>query len=94
MLYRGDDTNAFGQKFMTIELENCQGLVITKAELQCGTVHKTFENPTFPLDVDLCCDETKVLLGSNCCYLCIYDEQGRKHTCKGEVTITTKKGVV
>lgn len=94
MLYRGDDTNAFDRKFLKVSLKNADGLKIKRAELTCSGVKKTFENPVFPLWVDLCCDETKILLNSNCAHLALYDEHGRKHTCKGEIIITTKREVV
>lgn len=94
MLYRGDDTNAFDRKFIRVNLENAEGLNISKAEFKCGSILKTFDNPTFPLEIELTSDETKKLNYSNACYLAIYDEQGRKVTCKGNFTFSTKAQVV
>ena len=94
MLYRGDDTDAFGQRFITINLENATGLTITKAEFKCGYLLKTFENPVFPIDISLTSEETSKLSQNNSCYLAIYDEQGRKHTCNGYLTFTSKREVV
>ena len=94
MLFRGDDTNAFGQKFITIELDNAEGLGIYKAEFKCGTILKTFENPIFPIDISLSAEETSKLFQNNACYLAIYDEFGRKHTCSGYLTFSTKREVV
>ena len=94
MLYRGDDTNAFGGKFITINLDNAEGLNISKAEFRCAAILKTFENPTFPLEVNLSSEETSQLTGHNSCYLAIYDEHGRKHTCEGVLTFESKKEVV
>lgn len=94
MLYRGDDTDAFGQKFITIELENVNELIISKAEFRCGNILKTFENPIFPIEVSLTSEETSQLQQNNICYLAIYDEQGRKHTCNGYLTFYSKQEVV
>lgn len=93
-LYKGDDTNAFDAKFLTIELENAQGLQISKAVFKCGTILKEFENPTFPLSIDLCCEETLRLNCSNTCYLAIYDDKGRKRTCSGSLCLIAKNEVV
>lgn len=94
MIYRGDDTNAFGNKFLTVELENTNNLIISKAEFKCGTILKTFENPEFPLQISLSREETLQLSYTNDCYLALYDEEGRKRTCSGSITITSKREVV
>lgn len=94
MTYRKDDTNAFFQKFIEIELENQTGLEISKAIFRCGRVTKTFENPIFPLPIDLSSDETALLDASNTCYLAVFDEQGRKRTCEGSLSFPTKGQVV
>lgn len=94
MLYRGDDTNAFDNKFITIELENAEGLIISKAEFKCGYILKTFEYPTFPIEISLTSEETSNLSQNNSCYLAIYDEQGRKHTCDGYLSFSSKREVV
>ena len=88
-LYRGDDTNAFGAEFITIELEDApEG--ISKAEFRCGTILKIFENPTFPLSVALNSSESMQLRQQNECYLAIYDSEGRKRTCEGSVCFETQ----
>ena len=52
MIYRGDDTDAFNNEFITVELEEApEG--ITKAEFRAGNVLKEYENPTFPLSISL-----------------------------------------
>ena len=94
MIFKGDDTNAFNNKFLTIDLEGVEGVKISKAEFKCGSICKTFENPTFPLEVNFTCDETKTLLANNCCHLAVYDEFGRKRTCQGEITFVAKEQVV
>lgn len=94
MLYRGDDTDAFNRKFLTLELENAEGLKVSKAIFKCGKICKEFENPTFPLDVSLTHDESEQLCCNNKGYLQLYDEQGRKLTLDNYVLITTKNKVV
>lgn len=93
-LYRGDDTNAFNCKFLTINLMNANGLSISKAEFRCGAIIKTFENPTFPISVSLNSEETQKLWVTNTCSLAIYDELGRKKTCEGTITIPTRAKAV
>ena len=94
MLYRGDDTDAFNRKLLTLELENAEGLKITKAIFKCGKIRKEFDNPVFPIDVCLNCDETEQLCCSNKGYLQIFDEYGRKMTLDNYVLIETKNKVV
>ena len=89
-IHKGDDTNAFDTKFISVVLENSDLLDISKAEFRCGTVLKTFEDPIFPLDIDLTSEETSKLDYQNVCYLAIYDRQGRKKTCEGYLTFTAK----
>lgn len=93
-IYRGDDTDAFGRKFLTLELENAEGLKITKAVFSCGKIRKEFINPVFPIDVCLKQNETEQLCCQNKGYLQIYDEQGRKMTLDNYVLIETKNKVV
>ena len=93
-IYTKDDTNAFNQNFLTIELENPTFLKIAKAEFRCGKILKEFENPVFPLHVDFSAKETDLLSYTNACYLAVYDEFGRKRTCEGHIVFSAKKGVV
>lgn len=89
LLYRGDDTDAFEQEFITIELDEApEG--IKKAEFRCGSVLKVYENPTFPLSVALSSEETMLLKQENECFLAIYDSLGRKRTCEGTLSFGTQ----
>jgi len=45
MIHIGDDTDAFGFDFLTINLENASEYIITKAEVRIGPVKKIFNNP-------------------------------------------------
>lgn len=85
-LYRGDDTDAFGGNFIRVNIKNNTTYKITKCVWSCGTVKKTYDNPIFPLIINLTSDETSKLLSQNTCYLAVYDEYGRKKTCKGKLT--------
>ena len=89
MIYRGDDTDAFDNEFITVELDEApEG--ITKAEFRAGNVLKEYENPTFPLPISLTSAETMSLREENCCYLAIYDSEGRKWTCEGTLSFSTQ----
>lgn len=85
MVRKGDDTNAFGFKFLEVELNNPDELSISKAEVRIGVLVKTFENPVFPLEIELNREETIMLSEcGNQCYLAVYDMNGLKYTCENE----------
>lgn len=87
----GDDTNAFGQNFLEIDLENPNNKIITKAEFRAGSILKVFINPKFPLNVNLSSSETKKLKCINHGYLTIFDENGLQTTLEDEITFTARK---
>lgn len=92
---RGDDTDAFGFRFLTINLEHSEGYTISKAEVRIGVIKKTFLNPTFPLQVSLNRTETKQLNEyNNKCYLAVYDSEGKKYTCEGTLSFKASPEVV
>lgn len=93
-IYRGDDTDAFDQEFMTISATVPDGWVIKKAEWRAGNVLKVFNDPVFPLSVVLNKAETKQLQNVNVCYLAVYDAQGRKQTCTGSLKFMSQAEVV
>lgn len=93
-IYRGDNTEAFGSKFLLIDIENPNALVISKAEFRCGDVLKEFLNPIFPIEVSLNEKETETLQRTNYGYLAVYDEKGRKKTLEGSVSFNAKGKVV
>lgn len=94
-IHIGDDTDAFGFSFLTINLENASEYVITKAEVRIGPVKKIFNNPVFPLEVSLNQQETdKLNEYKNDCYMAIYDENNRKYTCEGTLTFKASPKVV
>lgn len=86
---RGDNTAAFGGTFLTISLRNTTGLNISRAEFACGSIRLSFENPVFPLTINLSEQQTAQLCGKNDCFLAVWDEQGRKRTCEGTLSFPT-----
>ena len=88
-LIRGDDSKAFGQNLIRITLSDPDGLLeqhsISKCEIRfSGCVTKTYQNPEFPLLVNLTSEESKKLqAGNNTAVLAVWDELGRKLTAEG-----------
>lgn len=93
-IFKGDDTGAFNNSFITINLENPLNLEISKVIFVCGCIKKTFKEPVFPLVINLTSKETEKLSVSNVCYLVAYDSENRQRTCKGTLTFNAKNGVI
>ena len=93
-IYKGDNTGAFGNQFITINLENPQEYPISKAIFVCGCIQKVFENPQFPLMVNFSSDETSKLRPSNVCHLVVFDANGKQKTCTGTLTFSAQSGVI
>lgn len=93
-IFKGDDSGAFGNNFITINLENPLGYSISKAIFVCGCIQKPFKNPVFPLRINLTSQETAKLRSSNVCYLVVYDSEGRQKTCQGSLTFNAQNGVI
>lgn len=93
-IYKGDDTGAFDQNFIKIDMENPAGYVISKAVFQCGPIQKVFTRPQFPIYVNFSNVESKRLYQTSECYLQIFDDKGRRWTCEGTLTFTAKAQVV
>lgn len=93
-IFKGDSTAAFGNNFITINLNNPLGFPISKAIFVCGCVKKTFENPIFPLVINFTSQETSNFKPSNVCYLVVFDSEGRQKTCKGSLTFKAQNGVL
>ena len=93
--YKGDDFNSFNQKWALIEADIPEEWVVTKAELKVGNLPIiTFNNPVFPLEVNLEAYQTSNLKDVNTCYMAIYDEEGRKQTLDGSWTFIANNEVV
>ena len=85
LIVKGDNTAAFGGNFLTISLDNETGteIIVTKAVFACGPIRLEFNDPVFPLTINLTEEQTAQLDYENECYLAVWDGQGRKLTCKG-----------
>lgn len=93
-IYKGDDTGAFGQNFIKIELQNNPGFVISKCIFQCGPIQKVFIRPQFPIYINFSHVESDKLYQLSECYLQVFDEKGLRQTCKGSLTFTAQPKVV
>lgn len=94
-IYAGDDTSAFGRNFITIKAPTgLDSNLISCCIFQCGPISKKFENPNFPLYVNLDSSETKKLDRINHCYLVCEDSDGRRVTLNGTLVIKANKQVV
>lgn len=94
-IYKGDDTDAFGFGFLTVNLEDADKYTITKAEIRIGTIRKIIKNPKFPLKISLSRQETILLSEvNNRCYMAIYDSKDRKYTCEGSICFRANPKVV
>lgn len=91
MIFQGDNTAAFGGNFLTINISSESGIVptITRAELKIGCICKTFNNPTFPMTINLTEEETAKLSATNTVYMAVWDANGRKKTCQGTISFPT-----
>ena len=90
-IFQGDNTAAFGGNFLIISISTESGIIptISKAELKIGCIEKSFKNPIFPMTINLNEDETAHLKSENTAYLAVWDAEGRKKTCQGQITFPT-----
>ena len=95
-IVKGDDSSSFGGNFITINVSKVpEGFEISKAKFKCGCLPTmTFENPQFPIVVNLTSQQTRQLQQQNICYLAVYDGAGRKLTCKGSISFVAVDEVV
>ena len=94
-IYKGDDTAAFGNTLLTINATIPEGRVVSKAKVKIGNLPvMTFSNPVFPLKINLTSSQTRQLSTQTECYMAVYDEEGRKATCKGVLKFVAKDEVV
>lgn len=88
-IYRGDDTGAFDKNFITIRLTGLNDKIISKAIFQCGPIGKTFVRPEFPIVINFTSAESSRLYEDTECYLQLFDEKGRRQTCKSVLKFKT-----
>lgn len=104
-IFKSDDTDAFGNKFITITVKNSNLYPISKlvAVTNSGTCieNKTFtdENNFQREDIELVINysskETpKLNQGANILNLVAYDMSGKQSTCPQSLTFYAKNGVI
>lgn len=94
-IYKGDSLGAFGEHGIKVNLYNPENYTVAKAEFKVGNLPKMiFDNPTFPLYINLTPNQTSGLEQQTICYLAVYDENGNKVTCKGKFNIVARDKVV
>ena len=95
-IFRGDSTNSFGQDFLRIEAEIPQEWLdqIAYCIFKVGNLpDMTFDEPEFPIIVNLSSAQTALLKDTNSCYLSLVDKEGLKQTCEGTFIIETRRQV-
>ncbi len=96
-IYKGDNTAAFGNNFITIELDNPLGYTVSKCEFVVnGGAPKIppIEDPQFPLIINFDSRQTTQLRPNNVGQLVVWDAEGRQKTCQGKVLFTAQDGVI
>lgn len=94
-IFKGDDTGAFGGNFLTVNANIPTGYNISKAEIKIGILEPVVvNNPVFPLRINLTSEQTALLMNKNNIYMAVYDDLGRKATCKGVISFNAKEQVV
>lgn len=93
MVFKNDDMGAFGGS-ISVELENPQDYIITRAEFQCGCFYRDVVNPVFPLRFKPTREDTAKFSNNNPCYLRVYDADGLRKTVKGFMNIPAQNEVI
>lgn len=93
-IYKGDDTDAFNDNFLIINLKGSEGYIISKVIFQCGNIQKVYTRPQFPIYVNFSHAESERLFQESTCYLQVFDEKGRRKTCEGSLSFTAKTKVI
>ena len=80
MITRTDDTDAFGQEgILKINVAIPDGQTVNKAILLInnGEITLEYNTPTFPINVHLNSEQTKILHDDNHCDLILFDEYNK-----------------
>ena len=104
-IFKGDDTGAFGNNFITITVKNPELYPISKIEFivngGCGIAPKVFvdeethfQQQEIELIVNFSSEETSKLNATNTGNLVAYDMENRQSTCPQTLTFTAKNGVL
>lgn len=103
-IFKGDDTGALGNHFITIKLKNPELYPISKLKFVvnggCGIAPKeftdenNFQQEEIELVVNFSSEETSKLNATNTGNLVGYDMENRQFTCPQTLTFTAKNGVL
>ena len=103
-IFKGDNTGAFGNNFITIRIFNELSKPISKIEVVTNsglcipnkvfTDENNFQTENISLDVNYTSEETDKLNATNVCNVVAYDMQGRRSTCNQSLTFYAKNGVI
>ena len=101
-IYKGDNTAAFGNNFLTIKVKNPNLYYVSKIifSVNSGIITKTFEDAEHfqreetVLYVNFSSEETQKLSATNVGNLIPYDENGLQSTCRQSVTFYAQNGVI
>lgn len=105
-IFKGDDTGAFGNQFITIKVNNPLLYPISKIEFVTnggvcipnkpflGSDYDNFQIEEITLTVNYSSEETKKLNATNTGNLVVYDMNGKQSTCQQSLTFYAKNGVI
>lgn len=98
MFTRGDNFQAFDGLPIIVDIiateEEKQEISKAIFVINKGDIQKTFENPVFPLEVEIDENDSKKLKDTNIGELVVFDRENRPLTCNGRLTFTTKEGAL
>lgn len=103
-IFKGDDTGALGNNFITIKLKNPELYLISKLKFVVNggceippkefTDENNFQQTEIELVVNLSSEETSKLNATNTGKLVGYDMVNRQFTCPQTLVFTAKNGVL
>lgn len=96
-VFTSDDTGAFGNNFITINLKNELNYPVSKVEFIINNgciLPKEYINPVFPLKINFDRTETVKFQPVNVCRLRAYDDKGLRKTCKNTLTFYAQNGEI
>lgn len=103
-IFKGDDTGAFGNQFITITINNPELYPISKIEAVTNsgacipnkvfTDESNFQTENITLTLNYNSDETPKLNATNVLNIVAFDMSGKQYTCSQSLTFYAKNGVI
>ena len=93
IIFMGDDTDSFGNSFITADYPERQGgVTVTKFDFSVANIVKEYPNPVFPLEISLSSDDTANVenAGLYPVFFTYYDENGKAMTVKQDCNVMFK----